>query len=40
MAVELIFVQEARLGIEEAYGWFEEQRIGLREDLMLTSPNL
>jgi plasmid stabilization system protein ParE len=34
MAVKLIFVQEAQQDIEEAYGWFEEQRIGLGEDFL------
>lgn len=34
MAVELILAQEAQQDIEEAYGWFEEQRVGLGEDFL------
>lgn len=35
MAVELILAQEAQQDIEEAYGWFEEQRVGLGEDFLI-----
>jgi plasmid stabilization system protein ParE len=34
MAVELVFAQEAQQDIEEAYRWFEEQRVGLGEDFL------
>jgi len=34
MAAELIIAPEAQQDIEEAYGWFEERRIGLGEDFL------
>jgi len=32
MAAKLIFVPEAEQDISEAYGWYEEQRVGLGEE--------
>ena len=34
MAVELTIVPEAQQDLEEAYGWFEDCRIGLGEDFL------
>jgi plasmid stabilization system protein ParE len=34
MAAELILAQETQQDIEEAYGWFEAQRVGLGEDFL------
>ena len=34
MAAELIVAPEAEQDIDEAYGWYESQRVGLGEDFM------
>lgn len=32
MAVKLVFAPEAEQDLTEAYGWYEQQRLGLGED--------